>query len=180
VRPHLIRIDQLLCRRLDQRLCLSPDRPSLHPARLTPLPAPRATPSDPNRPTSLPPSRPTPLPPTRPTPLAQASLQNNRKKNERRQLTTLTPTPCSYHLSIPWSAAIHCQLCRIFRPESAPKIHVDVNQYRPVVGLSTETVGETSTAGVYQSYQFNRVADCRYDDPRDSKMPNSIMLQQIV
>jgi hypothetical protein len=62
----------------------------------------------------------------------------------------------------------------------APKIHLEVNKSRPVVGLSTETVGETSKAVVYKLYHFNHVDDCLYHDPRNSKMPNSVMLQQIV
>jgi hypothetical protein len=92
----------------------------------------------------------------------------------------LTSTPCNHRLSIPWPAAIHCSLCSIFRSESAPKIHVEINEYRPVVGLSTETVGETSKAGLYKLYHCNRLADCRYDDQRDSKMPNPIMVQEIL
>jgi nucleoporin POM152 len=69
---------------------------------------------------------------------------------------------------------------RIYRPEGAPKRHIETSDDRLIAGLSTASVRlETSKAGVHE-YRFNRLADGLYDDPRDRNMPNRITLQQTV
>lgn len=70
---------------------------------------------------------------------------------------------------------------RTFKPDGPDtRRSPEIVHQQLTAGLGIATVRlETSQAGVYQ-YQFSRITDSLYDDPRESPIRNPIVLQQVV